>query len=230
MPLINKHVEFLGCSYDYLSKSMPGFDKPMEALMASGGMKRNYENALDRSRRDQAENSNNSKSTNDSKKITSVHDDLNTKGLFVSSGGRIFDTFHAQVMHLDLNNGKWREITRLPLALAHHQTALCKNVKCGRNGPDSQSYSYFVVGGTHSAHAGTIPNNTCSGNSVPTGPATPQALRLDLTVTTHKSDLNERWENLPDLQQPRSHFSLDLLGANTERSKKFRKFPKNLSF
>jgi len=42
-----------------------------------------------------------------------------------------------------------------------------------------------------------------------------QALRLDLTVNSHKMDLNEKWENLPDLQQPRSHLSLDLLGTNT---------------
>jgi len=213
MPLINKHIDFTSCSYDYLANSLPGFEKPMESLQASGGLKKRYEEALEKAKKKLNDSS--------SKKITKLNqsklgslEDLNMKGLFISSGGRLFDTFHAQVMHLDLNTGKWREITRLPLALAHHQTVMSRNSRHAI-GTDRQSYSYFVVGGTHSAHTGSIPNNTCSGNSVPTGPATVQALRLDLIVSSDKSDLNEKWENLPDLQQPRSHLSLDLLGTNT---------------
>ena len=112
MPLISKHIEFQNCSHDYLANSLPGFEKPMESLQASGGLKKRYEEALEKSKKRLNESPSKKTTKLNQSKLGSL-EDLNMKGLFISSGGRLFDTFHAQVMHLDLNTGKWKEITRL---------------------------------------------------------------------------------------------------------------------
>jgi hypothetical protein len=83
---------------------------------------------------------------------------LNKKGMFVLSGGRLFDSFNAMVFQLDLNDGRWKEITRLPNgALAHHASAIVRETSSQSK---QQSYNYFVVGGQTGAHTGSISHPT----------------------------------------------------------------------
>lgn len=216
--MIKASVNFSNCSKPYLATQKV----PLEKIGFDDNLMSQFNVALEKAESDPnaleaikktaataAYRSNSIAQSADAKNASNSYD-KNLHGFFMISGGRLFDSFNAMVFRLDLNDGKWREVIRLPNgALAHHSTALTRTH--GRE----NAYNYYVIGGQQGAHIGSLPANTCSsGNSVPSGPASAGCHQLVCNYDTENRVLNTFWRAMPELQHSRSHATLSVLGSN----------------